>query len=132
VRVSSLALVLIAVCFGSLSACRGTGDRVLGPECESIERAFPPDVQIVSKTAPHTSGYVTEARWELEVSGSPEFAKAAFRRKAPRGYQLSSGAESGFSYAKFDGNDSYSVTFEFMPATPGSTRIIVILRSMPG
>ena len=79
----------------------------------------------------HNTGYV-EASWRYEIAGSPEQAKATLRRAFEKNYQLTHEGQEVLSFARFDGADSFSLTFRLQPGVPNSTLVSIALRSTPG
>ncbi len=88
--------------------------------------------RLLNSTGPRRDGLRTEASWEYEVGGGADAAKKTFRRGRPAGYRLLHEDEGEIVYGKYDGHDSFSLTFKFAPGGPSSTRVTVLLRSIPG
>jgi hypothetical protein len=116
-----------------LAAC--SGSRTEGPSFETeqaqVQSAMPREAQFVSSVGPRREGLRTEASWEYELGATVDAAKKVFLRGVPPGYGLVRESEGEAAYAKYDGHDSYCLTFIFVSSGPHSTRVTVLLKSIP-
>lgn len=123
------AALLIALAICSCSRREGTS---FGRESDSVQRAVPSDAQLVRNEGPQTKGYQTQASWEYEVPGPVEAAKQTVRQKVPPEYELLRETQFESSYAKFDGHDSFNLTFTYGSTSAGKTSVRMTLRALPG
>lgn len=126
-RAAALSVLMALV----ICSCARRGDSSFEKECDSFQSRVPSEARLVRTAAPRHSGYVTEASWEYEVAGNDGAAKEAFQRNVPRNYELVRENKTEVIYAKYDGHDSFHLALDFGPAEPHSTRVTVVLKSIP-
>lgn len=116
-----------------LAAC--SGSRTEGPSFETeqarVQSGMPQEAQLVNAAGPRRDGLRTEAFWEYTISGGPDTARKAFAPSVPPGYHRVREGDPEVAYVMYDGHDSFSLTFTFVPSGPRSTRVTVRLRSIP-
>lgn len=129
-RVPAATVLLIASL--TMLSCGENKDSSFNHELQSIQNAMPSEAHMVSSIDAKRSGNSMEASWQYEITGRPENAKDVFRRAVVKDYQLVHEDDLGLSYARFDGSDSFYLTFVFRAEGRNSTLANVVLKSMPG
>jgi hypothetical protein len=92
---------------------------------------MPREAQLVSSAGPRRDGLRTEASWEYEFGGDPGTARKVFARSVPPGYRPVRQGDGEAVYARYDGHDSFCLTFIFVPSGPRVTKVTVLLKSIP-
>jgi hypothetical protein len=124
-----VALCLALVLAGCAAAPPGAASFEAEPA--RVQSAIPREARLVGSTGPRRDGLRTEASWEYELGGDPDTARMLFLKGVPPEYHSVRQSDGEAAYARYDGHDSFSLTFSFSPSGPRSTRVAVRLQSMP-
>jgi len=119
-------LMMLVIC-----SCNRSEPSSFQREYEAVQMMLPSDAQLVNTSAPRQNGYGMEASWESQLPGNIEAAKQACRARVPVRYELVRETSSEIVYARFDGHDSFHLTFIFNATKPGSTMTTAVLKGVP-
>lgn len=122
------AMLLLAA---SLAGCNSSNDSPFDHERQAIERTMPAGWRLLSSGGPRRDSERTEASWKYQISGSSDTAKNALRAAFDKQYQLVHEDRNSLSFARFDGSDSFHVTFSMQPQGTEATVINVVLTGIP-
>lgn len=86
---------------------------------------------LLSSSPPHQSRSTVECSWEYDYPRDQSSAQSAFATAIPPGYKPTNDSSRALAYSKFDGHDTFSISYGFALATSTSTRVTVTFRAEP-
>ena len=72
-----------------------------------------------------------EARWDYEFPGNEDATHSAFRRSVPAEYKPADNSSGDDVFTRYDGHDSFSITYGFVLSDSTTTKVSVIVRAVP-
>jgi len=128
-RSASMIATLLLLAF--LMGCNSSNASSFGQEREVIERSMPAECRLLSSVGVQRNSERTEASWQYQMSGSPDSIKNVLRSTFNKRYQTVHEDANGLSFARFDGADSFYLTFSLQARGKDVTAINVALTGMP-
>ncbi len=114
-----------------LCSCTRGNDSSFEKECALIQARAPTEASLTRDAVARHNGYSTEASWEYGFAGDDAAAAKAFRATVPPDYKFLHDGSEDLVYAKYDGHDSFYLTLVFTRSDRLSTKITVLLKSVP-
>lgn len=127
-RFVAIVLFLVGVC-----GC-DKRDSTFDQECRALQGQLSAVAAPTQFSGPKQDGYSVEASWQFGFQGDHDSAMKAFEARIPASYKPIRRTPSELRFARFDGNDSFYLTFTFDSTASGSTAstaVKVNLRSTP-
>ena len=125
--------LLLPTTFAALAllACSAKDGASFDREQKAVERAMPSGARLLS-IAKSRSARGIEASWQYQLPSDPDSVRNLLRTAFQNGYQLVHEDANGLLLAKFDGGDSFHLSFSLEGHEKGSTSVHVTLTAMPG